>query len=135
MPIVLIDASMEGHGAVIWGKMQAPEWQELTVALDVTLQTFADVGLDRAARDDVVWRFCQTHGYYQLTSNRNEESEDSLEATLKREATATSLPVITLPLPDRVYHSPAFLERVVDKLLDYMLYAENILGAGRVYVP
>src|SRR5580692_1076782 len=126
---------MEGYGAVIWGKMQAPEWQELTVALDVTVQSFADVGLDRAARDDVVWRFCQTHRFYLLTSNRNEDSEDSLEATLKREGTATSLPVITLPLPDRVYHSPAFLERVVDKLLDYMLYAENILGAGRVYVP
>jgi hypothetical protein len=101
----------------------------------IAYQTFADVGLDRSARDDVVWRFCQKHGYYLLTSNRNEESEDSLEATLKREGTATSLPVITLPLPDRVYHSPAFLERVVDKLLDYMLYAENILGAGRVYVP
>jgi hypothetical protein len=135
VPTVLIDASMEGHGAVIWGKMQAIEWQELTVALDVTLQTFADVGLDRAARDDVVWRFCQARGYYLLTSNRNEESEDSLEATLKREGTATSLPVITLPSPDRVYQSPAFLERVVDKLLDYLLCAENILGAGRVYVP
>ena len=70
MPIVLIDASMEGHGAVIWGKMRSPEWQELTVALNVTLHTFADVGLDRSARDDVVWRFCQTHGYYLLTSNR-----------------------------------------------------------------
>jgi hypothetical protein len=61
---------MEGHGAVIWGKMRSPEWQELTVALNVTLHTFADVGLDRSARDDVVWRFCQTHGYYLLTSNR-----------------------------------------------------------------
>jgi hypothetical protein len=50
----LIDANREGQGAVIWGKMRAPEWQELTVALDVNLQTFAEVGLDRSARDDVV---------------------------------------------------------------------------------
>ena len=68
-------------------------------------------------------------------SNRNEESPDSLEATLRREGTPASLPVMTLPLPDRVYHSPAFLDRVVEKLLDYMLYADNICGAGRLYVP
>jgi hypothetical protein len=70
-----------------------------------------------------------------LTSNRNEDSADSLEATLHREGTPASLPVITLPLPDRVFHSPAFLERVVEKLLDYMFYADNIRGAGRLYLP
>ena len=46
MPIVLVDADMEGHGAVIWGKMQAPGWQELTVALEVTMRTFADVRIE-----------------------------------------------------------------------------------------
>ncbi len=135
MPVILIDANIEGHGAHIWMRMQTPGWRDLVVALDVTFREFLDVGLDRASPDDVVWRFCQTHGFYLLTSNRNEESPDSLEATLRREGTPASLPVITLPLPDRVYHSPAFLERVVEKLLDYMLYAENIRGAGRLYVP
>jgi hypothetical protein len=77
----------------------------------------------------------QAHGYYLLTSNRNEDSEGLLEATLRREGTPTSLPVFTLPVPDRVYYSAAFLERVVEKLLDYVLYAENSRGAGRVYLP
>ena len=135
MPTILIDASIEGHGAVIWMKMQSPEWRELTMVLDVTVRIFRDVGLDPESPDDVVWRFCQTHGFYLLTSNRNEESADSLEATLQREGTATSLPVFTLPLPDRVYHSQAFLERVVDKLLDYLLFAENLPGTGRLYLP
>lgn len=83
----------------------------------------------------MVWRFCQNRGYYLLTSNRNEDSEDSLEATLRRQGTPESLPVLTLPLPDRVYTSPAFLERVVAKLLDFMVYADNIRGAGRLYLP
>ena len=83
----------------------------------------------------MVWRFCQAHGYYLLTSNRNEESVTSLEATLRREGTSTSLPVFTLPFPDRVYFSPSFLEPVVAKILDYVLYAENIRGAGRLYLP
>ncbi len=115
--------------------MQTPEWRDFTVPLDVTFRNFREVGLDPASPDDIVWRFCQAQGYYLLTSNRNEESEDSLEATLRREGTPTSLPVFTLPLPDRVYHSSAFLDRVVEKLLDFVLYADNIRGAGRLYLP
>jgi hypothetical protein len=115
--------------------MQSPEWRELTSALEVTFQTFREVGLESASRDDVIWRFCQAHGYYLLTSNRNEASEDSLETTIRREGTPTSLPVFTLPSADRVYSDANFLERVVEKLLDFMLYADNIRGAGRLYLP
>jgi hypothetical protein len=115
--------------------MQTASWRDLTTALDVTFRTFREVGLDLASPDNVVWRFCQAHGYYLLTSNRNEDSEDSLEATLRREGTPASLAVFTLSLPDRVYHSPSFLERTIDKLFDYVLYADNIRGAGRLYLP
>jgi hypothetical protein len=135
VPVILIDANIEGQGVHIWKRMQTASWRDLTTALDVTFRTFREVGPDLASPDNVVWRFCQAHGYYLLTSNRNEDSEDSLEATLRREGTPASLPVFTLPLPDRVYHSPAFLERAVAKLLDYVLYADNIRGAGRLYVP
>jgi len=70
-----------------------------------------------------------------LTSNRNEEAADSLDATLQREGTSATLPVITLPQPDRVFYSPAFLDRVVEKLLDHMLYADANRGAGRLFLP
>lgn len=135
MPVILVDANIEGHGALISMRLDTAAWQELKTALDVSIRTFRDVGLDPSAPDDVVWRFCQAHGHYLLTSNRNEESEDSLEATIRREGTLTSLPVFTLPLPDRVFHSPDFLDRVVEKLLDYILYADDIRGAGRLYLP
>jgi len=116
-------------------RMQAAPWRELTADLDVTFRTFREVGLDPASPDDVIWRFCQDRGYYLLTSNRNQDADDSLEATLRREGSPTSLPVFTLPRPDRVYHSTAFLERVVAKLLDYVLDADNIRGTGRLYLP
>ena len=135
VPVILIDVNIEGHCALIWMRMQTEVWRDFTTGLDVTFRTFPDVGLDPASPDDVVWRFCLARGYYLITSNRNEETEDSLEATLRREGTAASLPVFTLPMPDRVYHSPAFLERVVDELLDHVLYADNIRGAGRLYLP
>jgi hypothetical protein len=135
VPVILIDANIEGHGLHIWMRMQTAPWREMTAALDVTFRTFRQVGLDPATPDAVIWRFCQAHRHYLLTSNRNEDSEDSLEATLRREGTPTSLPVFTLPVPDRVYSSPSFLERVVDKLLDYILFADNIRGTGRLYLP
>jgi hypothetical protein len=135
VPVIPIDANIDGHGAHIGMRMQTDEWRELTEGLGLTVRNFRDVGLDPSSPDDVVWRFCQAQGFYLLTSNRNEESPDSLEATLRREGTPTSHPVLTLPMPDRVYHSRAFLDRVVARLLDYMLFADNFLGAGRLYVP
>ncbi len=135
MPVILIDANIEGQGAHIWMRMQTSEWRDFTSALGVTFRTFREVGLDPASPDNVVWQFCQAHGYYLLTSNRNEDTENSLEATLRRDATPTSLPVFTLALADRVYYSQSFLERVVEKLLDYILDADNIRGTRRLYVP
>ena len=135
MPVILIDANIEGQGARIWMRMQSSEWRDLTADLDVSCKWFRDVGLDVEATDDVVWRFCQTNGYYLLTSNRNQESEDSLEATIRREWTPTSLPVFTLPHPDRVREGLEFLDRVVSKLLGYVLDADNIRGTVRLYVP
>jgi len=135
VPVVLIDANIEGQGIRIWMRMQSAEWRELTAALEVTFKTFQDVGLDLATTDDAIWRFCQAQGFSLLTSNRNQDSNDSLEATIHREGTSTSLPVFTLPSADRVYSDATFIERVVEKLLDFILYADNIRGAGRLYLP
>jgi hypothetical protein len=135
VPVILVDANIEGQAARVWIRIQNSAWRDVAVALDITFRTLRQVGLDRASPDDVVWRFCQAHGYYLLTTNRNEESKDSLEATLRREGTPDSVPVLTLPEADRVYYDPIFLERVLAKLFDYVLYAENIRGAGRRYLP
>jgi hypothetical protein len=135
VPAILVDANIEGHGTRIWQRLQSADWREFTVALDLTFLSFRDVGLADDSPDDAVWRHCQERSYYLLTSNRNEDSEDSLEATIRREGTLESVPVLTLPLPDRVYHSKAFLERVVDKLLTFVMNADVIRGSGRLYLP
>lgn len=135
MPVILVDVNIEGHGAVIWGRLQSPQWNELTSLLTVTFASFREVGLDAASSDDLIWHSCQASGFYLLTSNRNEDSSNSLEATIRREGQPASLPVFTIPSPDRVYHNPEFLERVVDKLLNYLVDAENILGTGRLSLP
>jgi hypothetical protein len=130
-----MDANIEGQATHVWRRLQSPEWNEWTSSLDIRFLTFRDVELDAASSDSVVWHFFQENGYYLLTSNRNEESEESLEAVIRRECTLTSLPVFTLPDADRVYSNAPFLDRVVEKLVDFLLYADNIRGAGRVYLP
>jgi len=135
VPSILIDVNIEGHAAHIWRRLQSPAWLDITRLADVSFFTFRDVGLDRESPDSSVWRFCQDRKFYLLTSNRNEDDESSLEATIRRDGKPESLPVFTLPLPDRVYHLPDFLERVVETLLDYLIYAENIRGTGRLYLP
>jgi hypothetical protein len=135
VPAILIDANMEGQGARIWARLQGPEWREFTADVGLSCKWFRDVGLAPDTTDDVVWRFCQAHRFYLLTSNRNQESADSLEATVRREATSTSLPVFTLPDPDRVNRGNEFLDRVVSRILGYLYEANNINGTGRLYVP
>ena len=78
---------MEGQGQHIWKRLQTAAWRDLTAGLDVIFRTFGEMGLDPASPDDVVWRFCQGHDFYLLTSNRNAESESSLEATIRCEGT------------------------------------------------
>ena len=88
-----------------------------------------------AAADNVVWRLCQEKGYYLLTANRNLESENSLEATIRREGTAQSLPVFTFADANRIYQSAAYLDDVVETLLEYLLDEGNYRGSGRLFLP
>src|SRR5262245_12654589 len=116
-------------------RLQSETWREFSAHLTIRFLRFEDVGLDRNAKDNAVWQFCQQHRHYLLTANRNLESEDSLEATIRRENTAQSLPVFTFADADRIYHSAAYLDDVVESLLQYLLGEANYLGTGRLYLP
>ena len=70
-----------------------------------------------------------------MTANRNLESEDALEATIRREGTGPSLPVFTFAEADRVYQSAPYLDEVVETLLEYLLTETNFRGTGRLFLP
>src|SRR5262245_50143693 len=100
-------------------RLATEDWRELRDHLDIRFVYLEQIGLDRSAKDDVVWRHCQQHGLYLLTANRNRKSDDSLEATIRREGTEQSLPVFTFADADRLYESPSYLDKVVESLLDF----------------
>jgi hypothetical protein len=132
---LLVDVNLDGHADLPDIRLRSERWSELRDHVDIQFLHFEHLGLDRTTTDDVVWRLCQQRGYYLLTANRNQEAADSLEATIRREGTLESLPVLTFADAKRVYQSSAYLDKVAEKLLDYLLNEENYRGAGRLFLP
>ncbi len=115
--------------------LEGAEWGSIWAELALPILTFPDMGLDREAPDAVIWRLCQARGLILLTGNRNDDGPDSLESTIRNENSLDSLPVLTLADVEAVRRSRAYAERVVEKLVDYLVNVENYRGTGRLYLP
>ena len=70
-----------------------------------------------------------------LTANRNHDGPDSLEAVIRGDTNPASLPVFTIADADRVLTSREYAERVILKLLDYLLDLDAYRGTGRLFLP
>jgi hypothetical protein len=132
---LLVDANLDGHADLIHHRLLIAHWREFYEHLAVRFLKLEDVGLDRTTSDIVIWRLCQKQRCFLLTANRNHDSDESLEATIRREGNAESIPVLTLSDAPRIYHSAEYLDRVVERLLDYLLNREIYRGAGRLFHP
>jgi hypothetical protein len=128
---VLVDHNIEGQAALLWGVLAAEGWLEL---VPLVLVTFADAGLAVDRSDREVWRFAQAHGMILLTDNRNMDDEDPLEFTIREEATAMSLPVLTIGRIDRMDERD-YRRRCAERLVEIALDVERYLGGSRIFIP
>src|SRR5262249_18882340 len=96
---------------------------------------FADIGLVPESTDVVVWQTCQQQGIYLITDNRNQDDQDSLEATIRTQNRPTSLPVFTIGDAQRLRNSREYTSEVIETLLIYLLEEDNIRGTGRLFLP
>jgi predicted nuclease of predicted toxin-antitoxin system len=131
MVTILIDQDSEGYVVLLWGTLAKEGWLDL---LPLEYVTFADVGLPDNSSDRDVWRFAQANGMILLTNNRNMEGEDSLEQTLREENTPASLPVLTFGNVRRLNDSH-YRQRCATQLVEIVLFLENHMGKGRVFIP
>ena len=131
MITLLSDHDIEGKVFLLWGTIAASGWLE---TLPLRLVRFRDIGLPPDSTDRTVWRFAQTNGMILLTNNRNMEGIDSLEQTIRDENTATSLPVLTIGdfdrIADRIYR-----ENCATRLIEIIVYLDDYLGVGRMFIP
>jgi hypothetical protein len=128
---ILLDAHLEDRAGYLQAGLREIGWEELVILEFVRLR---DVGLANDCPDHLIWRFVQQHQMLLLTSNRNDEDETSLQATLERENTPASLPVVTIAHPERLKRV-AFRQEALYALMDIIISPETYLGRGRIYIP
>ncbi len=132
---LLADANIQGQVELLVARMQGESWRDLWDHLGLRHVTFADVGLQPADSDTVIWHRCQQMDLVLLTDNRNDDGPDSLEATIRANNQPTSLPVFTIGNVRQLSESPTYADRVIDQLFTYLLELDNIRGTGRLYLP
>ena len=131
MNTILIDHDIEGQAMLLWAQISSEGWPDL---LPLRFVRFVDVDLAYASNDREVWRFAQRNNMILLTGNRNMKDEDSLEKTIREENTSVSLPVLTIGNVDRTMQKE-YRDRCESRLLEVLLYLENYLVAGRIFIP
>lgn len=132
---ILADNNIKGQVQYLVELMRSPVWLEIWESLNLTVDTFESLGLTDSISDADLWKECQKHELILLTRNRNADTADSLEETIRRYNTVNSLPVVTLPRSDRLTRDRAFADEVVELLLEHLLEIERYRGAGRIWLP
>jgi hypothetical protein len=133
--ILLADINIQGHIEIMIKRMQAEPYMGFWNHLGLSYLSFADVGLSPSDSDAVIWHRCQQRRAFLLTNNRNDDGPESLEATIRTCNTLQSLPVFTIGDAEKLKNEQEYSDRVIRRLLGYLLELENILGTGRLYLP
>lgn len=128
---LLLDADLDGEVEIIQKGLEETGWDRV---LTIDIKRLRDVGLPHNSPDGEIWRFVQQHRFWLVTNNRNSENESSLQATIKRENTPQSLPVITTSDKDKLYE-PEYRQKAMTRLIEIIIYPETSLGTGRLFIP
>lgn len=132
---ILPDVNAIGQIHALVRQMQAEPWADFWTALGLVLKQFEDVGLSPKSSDVEIWRTCQAEQLILITDNRNQDSPDSLEATIRTHNQADSLPVFTIGDLNKFHASRAYADQVLERLYDYLLRMDELRGTGRLYLP
>jgi hypothetical protein len=132
---ILADYNLEGHVRSLVARMCQDPWREFWDHLSLGVFILSDLGFSPNTSDREVWRACQNRGLVLITGNRNNDGPDSLDATIRAESGPLSLPVMTVSDPLQLRNSREYAERVVERLLNYLLWIDGTRGAGRLYLP
>lgn len=131
---VLSDKNCEGHAIAIHHALIRRGYIEM---LGIKMVSFNDVGLDKKADDETVWKFCQQGNYLLLTGNRTTTDGDlSLGRVMQRLATELSLPVLTIGDLDRVLKDGVYCEDCAEAIATIILdLDEKFRGNPRLFIP
>jgi hypothetical protein len=132
---LLADVNVAGQVEYLIQQMQMDYWVDLWNALGLVLRHFEEVGLTAYASDLLIWQTCQAQHLTLVTDNRNLDSADSMEATIRQHNTAESLPVFTIADLGKFARQRPYADRVLEKMYDYLLRIDALRGTGRLFLP
>jgi len=132
---ILADTNVGKHVRTILSVWHSDTWRELWYSLELSVESFAALGLPHDSSDAAIWRTCQQEGLVLITANRNADDQDSLEAIIRGENRPDSLPIVTIGNADRVLRDRHYAEIVAERLLENLIAIDDFRGAGRLYVP
>jgi hypothetical protein len=135
MLTLMADHDVEGHLDVLLRIWTSDAWSALWQSLRCEIVSFQRLGIADDISDADLWKLCQNEGIVLVTGNRNEESEESLEATIQSLASAGSLPVFTIADPRRIMGDRIYAEAAAERALDFLMDLENLRGTRRLYSP
>ena len=128
---ILLDHDIEAYGDFLLAGLREIGWEQ---DLSVSLRWLRDYGLPNNLPDQEIWRFGQQQRIWLVTHNRNNEDETSLQATIRRENTLASLPVITISNKRKLV-KPEYRRRVATGLVEIVISPEKYYGTGRFFLP
>lgn len=128
---ILLDRDLEGHQEFLERGLRETGWDQ---DLEIEFKRLRDFGLPDNYPDRDIWRFVQQRRLWLITNNRNDEDETSLQATIERENTPDSLPVITTSDKEKL-RIAAYRQKAATSLVEIIIYPEKNIGAGRLYIP
>ena len=96
---IIADHNIEGHFAVLLRMWTSAPWKALWESLTVEIESFEGLGPSYETSDRDLWQACQQHDLVLLTTNRNGDGPNSLEATIRDLKQPSSLPVLTIADP------------------------------------
>lgn len=131
MITVLADHNIEGQAALLWSALATEGWLDL---IPMRLVYFTQVALPADSDDRDVWHFAQAQRMLLLTGNRIRTGEDSLEQAIQEANSMSSLPVITISRAERMAEM-SYRVRCATRLAEVVLYLDDYLGNGRLYIP
>jgi hypothetical protein len=137
MPGLLADVNVQGHLPYLQRLLETLGLLPLLAELGLTLATFPDLGLDRRTDDRTLWNYCQANGWVLFTDNRNNENENSLQATLEDSWRQGHLPIITLANKGRFENSEDYALAVAEEVADVLLrvFHDAVRDQPRIFVP
>lgn len=128
---LLADHNIEGQAALLWSTLHTEGWLDI---IPMRLVRFVDANIAHDSPDRLIWHVSQDQQMLLLTANRNMQDADSLEQTIREDNQVTSLPVITVSDVDRMVEA-SYREQCAARLAEIVIYLDNYLGAGRLFIP